>query len=114
MSRRRSLGGRLLAAYAVTFLAVIALLGFVVDIRLRSHALAELTDEMIAQTRQLARLAPAEAAELDGWVRANAALLDARVTVVDTQGVVLADSAQDPSQMENHAGRPEVAAALAG
>jgi two-component system phosphate regulon sensor histidine kinase PhoR len=37
-----------------------------------------------------------------------------RITVVATDGVVLADSATDPSTMENHAGRPEVAAALAG
>lgn len=37
-----------------------------------------------------------------------------RVTVVAADGTVLADSATDPSTMENHAARPEVAAALAG
>jgi two-component system, OmpR family, phosphate regulon sensor histidine kinase PhoR len=37
-----------------------------------------------------------------------------RVTIVATDGTVLADSAQDASTMENHATRPEVAAALAG
>lgn len=37
-----------------------------------------------------------------------------RVTIVATDGVVLADSAQDPATMENHAGRPEIAAALRG
>ena len=37
-----------------------------------------------------------------------------RLTVIDPQGVVLADSEQDPATMENHRQRPEVAAALAG
>jgi two-component system phosphate regulon sensor histidine kinase PhoR len=37
-----------------------------------------------------------------------------RLTLVAANGTVLADSAQDPSSMENHATRPEVAAALRG
>ena len=37
-----------------------------------------------------------------------------RVTVVAADGTVLADSATDASSMENHATRPEIAAALAG
>jgi two-component system, OmpR family, phosphate regulon sensor histidine kinase PhoR len=39
---------------------------------------------------------------------------DLRVTVVAADGTVLADSHNDPARMENHAKRPEVAAALAG
>ncbi len=38
----------------------------------------------------------------------------ARLTFIAPGGKVLADSAQDPAQMENHSNRPEVAAALAG
>lgn len=37
-----------------------------------------------------------------------------RLTVVAADGTVLADSAQDPATMENHAARPEIAAALRG
>lgn len=37
-----------------------------------------------------------------------------RVTLVASDGAVLADSAQNASTMENHASRPEIAAALAG
>ena len=37
-----------------------------------------------------------------------------RVTIVAADGTVLADSAQDPASMENHATRPEIKAALAG
>lgn len=38
----------------------------------------------------------------------------ARATVIDASGKVLADSEADPSTMENHAQRPEFAAALSG
>jgi two-component system phosphate regulon sensor histidine kinase PhoR len=38
----------------------------------------------------------------------------ARVTVIDAAGKVLADSEADPSEMENHAGRPEFVSALHG
>src|SRR6266496_2982491 len=41
---------------------------------------------------------------------------EARATVIDSKGVVLADSEANPAQMENHAtpSRPEVLAALRG
>jgi len=38
----------------------------------------------------------------------------ARATIIDASGKVLADSEGNPAQMENHAGRSEFAAALAG
>ena len=38
--------------------------------------------------------------------------VDARLTVIDSAGTVLADSRADPAQMENHRLRPEVIAAL--
>lgn len=40
--------------------------------------------------------------------------IEARVTVIDRTGIVLAESDRRPETMENHAGRPEVRAALAG
>ena len=39
-------------------------------------------------------------------------LLDARVTIIDTKGVVLADSSVPAAEMENHSDRPEVLQAL--
>ena len=42
------------------------------------------------------------------WARQAAQRSGTRVTLIDPQGVVLADSSQDPRQMENHAGRPEI------
>lgn len=41
-------------------------------------------------------------------------ITETRTTIIGRNGVVLADSEADPASMENHAGRPEVAAALQG
>ena len=54
--------------------------------------------------------APSE--DLREWM-ARMAASGVRVTVITAEGVVLADSQSDPQTMENHAGRPEVQAALA-
>ncbi len=51
---------------------------------------------------------------LQKWAEKTDAILDSRVTVIDSGGVVLADSRHDPETMENHRARPEVQAALAG
>ena len=44
----------------------------------------------------------------------EARITGTRITIIARDGTVLADSEADPKTMENHAGRPEVAAALAG
>jgi two-component system phosphate regulon sensor histidine kinase PhoR len=72
----------------------------------------------------VAVLQPAVAARLDGprgelqrWLAELAAGSNLRVTVIRADGVVIGDSDRTPAEverMENHAGRPEVAAALAG
>jgi two-component system phosphate regulon sensor histidine kinase PhoR len=51
-------------------------------------------------------------AQIEGWATRASASAQCRVTVVDPQGVVLADSEQDPQRMENHANRPEIQAAF--
>jgi two-component system phosphate regulon sensor histidine kinase PhoR len=52
-----------------------------------------------------------DAAALRTWTEWMAAS-GARVTLIATDGRVLSDSHEDPAQMDNHAGRPEVRAAL--
>ena len=55
---------------------------------------------------------PEDSAVLRGWV-AKMAASNVRVTVIASDGQVLADSQSDPRTMENHAGRPEIRDAFA-
>jgi len=49
---------------------------------------------------------------LDALVKDLGRKIKTRITVIDTQGVVLADSQKDPKRMENHRNRPEIIQAL--
>jgi two-component system phosphate regulon sensor histidine kinase PhoR len=47
-------------------------------------------------------------------IQSLAAIAHARITLIARDGKVIADSSADPSSMENHLNRPEVAAAIQG
>jgi two-component system, OmpR family, phosphate regulon sensor histidine kinase PhoR len=64
------------------------------------------------QTSSLPPSDPEASASLRRWV-AKMAASNVRVTVINADGQVLADSQSDPSTMENHAGRPEIRDAFA-
>ncbi len=52
--------------------------------------------------------------ELDTMVKELGKRIETRVTIIDTMGIVLADSEEDPVNMENHRNRPEIRDALRG
>lgn len=52
--------------------------------------------------------------ELDVLVKKLGKEINTRITVINPEGVVLADSEKDPKLMENHKNRPEVIEALEG
>lgn len=51
---------------------------------------------------------------LDIFVKDLGAKIETRITVIDSAGIVLADSDKDPKTMENHKARKEITAALKG
>jgi two-component system phosphate regulon sensor histidine kinase PhoR len=53
-------------------------------------------------------------AELDAWAKDLGERINTRITVIDEDGIVLADSDEDPSVMVNHKFRPEIATAYTG
>jgi len=55
-----------------------------------------------------AEVADLPAGKLESWAHGASQRAQARVTVIDPQGLVLADSHHDPETMENHANRPEI------
>ena len=52
--------------------------------------------------------------QLQSYIRNTGRQASTRITIIDAEGVVLADSSEDHTLMDNHASRPEVALALAG
>lgn len=52
--------------------------------------------------------------EMDSFIKEFGKSINTRITVVNREGVVLADSDQDPKSMVNHRFRPEIAAAFEG
>ena len=102
-----------LSAYLAAFLSRVQ----VESLRTRLAAEARLVGEVVLPTLITAGgadLSADQAAQLRSQVERLSRRTDARITVVDRRGVVLADSVGDPARMENHATRPEIATALAG
>src|SRR5208337_1798446 len=106
---------KLLAAFliviAATALTLDVMLGSAWEASLRAQIERDLTQKTLLfahrvetdRTRSITEIT-AEEAQAAG----------ARATVIDASGKVLADSESNPATMENHAGRPEFVAALAG
>lgn len=109
---------RLPLAFILGTLIFAGIVALVAALALREEFLDRLEDEMSRQARQYA--ASLEAVDADGTsglqslTASVGAAADARFTVIDSEGWVLADSQADPATLENHSDRPEVRQALAG
>ncbi|MGH2682194.1 MAG: ATP-binding protein [Actinomycetota bacterium] len=112
-SRFPSLTRRLLTRYALTLLALLAVLGVALDQVLESALLDDLTRSLEAQGRAVQATLP-DRSMLQPHVVALGKEMDLRITVIRTDGVVLADSSRDPTSIESHADRPEMRAAVGG
>jgi two-component system phosphate regulon sensor histidine kinase PhoR len=102
----------------LTYVALLVAVLIAVDLYsarvIRSQAIRSANSQLtsllnVAQTRPPKAADPAD---LQNWIEWMAKS-GARVTIVDSAGRVLADSAADSTTMENHANRPEVQQAMA-
>jgi two-component system phosphate regulon sensor histidine kinase PhoR len=114
---------RLAAALVSLVLVVAIVFGFVAHRGIAERARIRLSDTLESNARLAAELlgpAPFEAAhrsETLARVGSIGRATGMRVTLIDASGAVVADSEVSPDRLagvENHAHRPEVAAALAG
>jgi two-component system phosphate regulon sensor histidine kinase PhoR len=109
-----SFRGRLVLGYALVVLLLAGIWAWSLYEPLTKAALDQQRShlESIARVSAIAlsETSASPAAEVRRLVRGTGL----RETVVASDGKVLADSGQDPSSMENHATRPEIAAALKG
>jgi two-component system phosphate regulon sensor histidine kinase PhoR len=107
---------KILAAFFAVILTTALMLDVFVRTRWESSLRRQLENSLIDETKLFAARAnqtpsaesmPALAQEVHRSVAA-------RATIIDRSGQVLADTEADPLTMENHAARPEFAAALRG
>lgn len=110
---------RLTRSYLLLILLTLGLVGAANLLTARNHLTRTTESELTAHLDAVAEtLTPALRAEERGLplgqrVGQLSRLASARLTVVALDGTVLADSGAPPAAMENHAGRVEVAQALA-
>jgi two-component system, OmpR family, phosphate regulon sensor histidine kinase PhoR len=115
-----SLRSRMAIAYVALMVACVgALTGYLVFIAEDAY-FATLRDGVDVQAKLVSVAArpflstPHAPSEIDALAKQLGREAGVRVTIIDRTGVVLGDSESDPATMENHATRPEVAAALKG
>jgi two-component system phosphate regulon sensor histidine kinase PhoR len=95
-------------------LVLIGLMGWFLSRSVESAFTEGLLDQVESAASIAALGMPSDRAGLEAWAEEASEVGDYRFTVIDQDGAVLADSHSDPATMENHADRPEVAAALDG
>ena len=117
--RRRKLFWIMLPYYLAIIVVSLALAAFYASSQMRALYIDEISRELEARARVVGEhldfsQEPTTPDRINHEVRRLAVLSDTRITVIDSSGVVLGDSDEDPRAMESHAARPEIVRALAG
>jgi len=111
--RRRTLTSRLLLVHSVTLVGILLALGVVLERVLAQYLVGQLTDSLTSQARGV-QTSLTNRGSLQNEAVSLGRSIGTRITIIQSNGVVLADSVQDPATMANHRNRPEVRAALEG
>ncbi|WP_094605264.1 Alkaline phosphatase synthesis sensor protein PhoR [Sporomusa silvacetica DSM 10669] len=116
----RNLRNQLVVSFLALILFTLVALGSYILWFFYQHNIASLDSAMLNQAKIIEELiyrdmsGPIQKGQIDEKIKELSSRIDLRVTVVDTTGVVIADSQQNPELMENHLDRSEIAAALIG
>lgn len=116
----RTIWARIAIPHIILILAATAALTIYFSNIVQDSYLADLEDQLSAEAQLVSDSASPLLAEgaagdgIDTLVKRLGQLLQARVTVINPDGVVVGDSEEDPATMENHSSRPEVQTALSG
>ncbi len=115
----KTIRGRILNSYLLLLMITLPLMAVVLTFALRDYYLSLTERNLTTQARWISQSSIAYLREdaqnsLRALVGGFGSQHSLRVTVTDAKGVVIADTDADPSSMENHAARPEIAAALIG
>ena len=113
VERRPTLARRLVSWFAVAVVALLAVFGLALDRVIERVLLDDLTETLVAQATTLQRALGVEEPALDAEVRSLGRALGLRVTLIASDGTVVADS-RGAAAGSDESHRPEVRAALAG
>jgi two-component system phosphate regulon sensor histidine kinase PhoR len=111
---RLSLRARLLVVPAVVVAGAVALATLLEHSAQRRWLIARESDQLLRVTREAARTAATEGGSWQPFADSLDQRFALRATIMAADGTVLADSRAQARGMENHAGREEMRAALAG
>jgi len=115
MAFRRSVFSKLFLGTFLLAIGSLLILDFYL-VRQTSRNELQKTEERLASGGRIlaGELSGGLPGEPQQWAEEAASRSEARITLIDAKGVVLADSEYDPRTMENHGGRTEVQQALQG
>ena len=108
---------RLIAGTLLVLVVTVVTLVVGVDRSLRADLESETRRSLVREVKLIRSALPADSSQWQAAVKLAARTTGLRVTIIDQTGRVRAESdveERDVGQIENHAGRPEIAAALAG
>jgi two-component system phosphate regulon sensor histidine kinase PhoR len=105
---------RILLIYAILIFVVVVLAEFFITTAVRSSHEQSLAVSLEKQINLVADSIPFDRGHLDPLVRSLKEKNGARITLISPDGLVLGDSDQDSSLMDNHLDRPEIQQAAVG
>jgi two-component system phosphate regulon sensor histidine kinase PhoR len=110
---KRRIFRRAFILYVVVLMVSVFFINFYLSNVIRNNYIDNLKNSLSTQTSIIGDTVPFDSpAEIEEFCRYMKEKIRARVTVIDTTGKVLGDSDKDASNMDNHAGRPEIQQAL--
>ena len=114
----RSIYWKIALPFAALILAGMIALGFYMVDSARNTQINQLESQLVNEAKLVADIAApgftdAATGDLDTLAKKTGTEIGTRITLLALNGTVLGDTDQNPAVMENHAGRPEVMAALA-
>lgn len=110
---------KIFGVYLAVIIPLTAIILFIIFNIVHEHYLSTITNDLkmlnySVQEQLKPIISDNNYSELQKKVKIINKKTNARLTVIDMEGNVLADSDEDPSRMENHAGRIEIAKAMTG
>ncbi|KUG04919.1 phosphate regulon sensor protein phor (sphs) [hydrocarbon metagenome] len=118
---KKSIGKRLIGTYLLIIMLILLSTGAILSVSLKQYYLDNVQTNLERETRLAASMLESyQTDKIDTFNYMNdisqvvANNIDARVTIIDSRGTVVADSMYDATKLGPHNGRPEMYKALQG